>query len=172
MAYHKTTAVVAQEPSLFSGTIRENITFGLEDQPVAQEELEAAARLANAHEFISKFAKGYDTQVGQRGVRLSGGQKQRLAIARAVLTKPRLLILDEATSALDAESEHLVQEALERIMVGRTTLVIAHRLSTIQKADVILVVDEGRIVQRGSHDTLLQDPAGVYARLVAHQLKQ
>ncbi|WP_257461049.1 ABC transporter ATP-binding protein [Archangium lipolyticum] len=157
---------VAQEPMLFSGPIADNIRYGRADATDA--EVEAAARAANAHVFISRFPEGYRTLVGERGVQLSGGQKQRIAIARAVLKNPRLLVLDEATSALDAESEHLVQEALERLMQGRTTLIIAHRLSTVIGADRVLVLEGGRVVQSGNHATLMgQD--GLYRRLVERQ---
>lgn len=158
--------VVRQEPTLFATTVAENIRYGRPEAGPAQ--VEEAARAANAHDFIQAFPEGYATLVGERGVRLSGGQKQRVAIARALLKDPRVLILDEATSALDAESEHLVQEALERLMRGRTTLVIAHRLSTVKAADRILVLDGGRVVQAGSHAALLgQD--GLYRRLVERQ---
>ena len=158
--------VVAQEPLLFSTSVAENIRYG---RPTAtDEEVEAAARLANAHDFISKFPEGYQTLVGERGVQLSGGQKQRVAIARAVLKDPRILILDEATSALDAESEHLVREALERLMQGRTTLVIAHRLSTVKGAARVVVLDSGAIVQSGTHASLVGQE-GLYRRLVERQ---
>jgi ATP-binding cassette subfamily B protein len=157
---------VAQEPVLFSTSIAENIRYG---RPGASdEEVEAAARTANAHGFISAMPGGYDTQVGERGVQLSGGQKQRVAIARAVLKDPRVLILDEATSALDAESEHLVKEALERLMRGRTTLIIAHRLSTVMSADRVVVLDAGRVVQNGPHARLVREE-GLYRRLVERQ---
>jgi ATP-binding cassette subfamily B protein len=162
----KQIGVVSQEPILFSCSIAENIRYGRADATLA--ELEAAARAANAHDFITKFPEGYDTMVGERGVQLSGGQKQRVAIARAVLKDPRLLVLDEATSALDAESEHLVKEALERLMKGRTTLIIAHRLSTVKDADRVLVMDGGRIVQAGEHATLIGQE-GLYRRLVERQ---
>lgn len=158
--------VVAQEPILFSCSIAENIRYGRED--ANDEEIEAAARAANAHEFIQNFPEKYQTQVGERGIQLSGGQKQRIAIARAVLKNPKVLILDEATSALDAESEFLVKEALDRLMQGRTTLVIAHRLSTVKDAHRVLVVSEGQIVQSGRHDALLQEE-GLYRRLVQRQ---
>jgi len=158
--------VVSQEPILFATTIEENIRYG---RPTAtREEIEAAAKAANAHDFIGTFPEGYDTVVGERGVKLSGGQKQRVAIARALLKDPRVLILDEATSALDAESEHLVQEALDRLMEGRTTLVIAHRLSTVRGADRVLVLDGGKVVQEGSHDALVETE-GLYRRLVERQ---
>ncbi len=158
--------VVSQEPVLFSSSVRENIRYGRPDATDA--EVEAAARAANAHDFVTKFPAGYDTPVGERGVQLSGGQKQRVAIARAVLKDPKILVLDEATSALDAESEHLVQEALDRLMKGRTTLVIAHRLSTVVGADRVLVLDGGRLVQSGSHRGLMSED-GLYRRLVERQ---
>ena len=158
--------VVSQEPILFATTIAENIRYGR--QTASDAEVEAAARAANAHDFIMSFPEGYTTLVGERGVRLSGGQKQRVAIARAILKDPRVLVLDEATSALDSESEHLVQEALERLMVGRTTLVIAHRLSTVKEADRVVVIDGGRAVQQGSHDALVHQE-GLYRRLVERQ---
>jgi ABC transporter fused permease/ATP-binding protein len=157
---------VAQEPILFSTSIAENIRYG---RPSASaEEVEAAARAANAHTFVSQFPDGYATLVGERGVQLSGGQKQRVAIARALLKDPRILVLDEATSALDAESEHLVREALERLMRGRTTLIIAHRLSTVMGADRVLVLDAGRVVQSGPHARLVAED-GLYRRLVERQ---
>jgi len=158
--------VVAQEPILFATTVRENIRYGRPDATEA--EVIAAATAANAHDFIAGFPEGYETKVGERGVRLSGGQKQRVAIARALLKDPRVLILDEATSSLDAESEHLVQEALERLMRGRSTLVIAHRLSTVKGADRILVMDGGRIVQEGTHEALM-GKGGLYRQLVQRQ---
>ena len=157
---------VAQEPVLFATSIADNIRYG--NLSATQTEVETAARAANAHEFIAQFAEGYETLVGERGVRLSGGQKQRVAIARALLKNPRVLILDEATSALDGESEHLVQEALERLMKGRTVLVIAHRLSTVRGADEVVVLENGRIVERGRHEALAQQN-GAYRRLIEHQ---
>ncbi|TVY09694.1 ABC transporter ATP-binding protein [Paenibacillus cremeus] len=161
-------AVVLQDNVLFSGTLFENIAYGNPDATEA--EVREAAKAANAHEFILDMEQGYGTIVGERGVRLSGGQKQRIAIARALLKKPRILILDEATSALDAESESLVTEALERLMKDRTTFVIAHRLATVVRANQILVLDHGRIVERGSHRELLA-AGGLYRDLYAKQLK-
>ncbi len=162
----RTIGVVSQEPILFSTSIAENIRYGRPDATDA--EIEAAARTANAHAFITKFPDGYGTLVGERGVQLSGGQKQRVAIARAVLKDPRILVLDEATSALDAESEHLVKEALDRLMRGRTTLIIAHRLSTVAGANRVCVLDAGTIVQNGAH-TALMGQEGLYRRLVERQ---
>ncbi len=160
--------IVTQETILFNDTIRNNIAYGLAD--VDDERVEQAARVANADRFIRKMAKGYDTMIGERGVKLSGGQRQRIAIARAVLKNPPILILDEATSALDTESELLVQEALERLMQNRTTFVIAHRLSTILNADQILVISAGRIVERGTHEQLLA-LNGVYKNLYNMQFR-
>ncbi|EDQ84875.1 uncharacterized protein MONBRDRAFT_12463 [Monosiga brevicollis MX1] len=165
---HHHMALVGQEPVLFAMSIRENIKYGR--ATATDEEVEAAARMANAHDFIQSFEEGYDTMVGERGVRLSGGQKQRVAIARALLVQPEILLLDEATSALDAESEHEVQTALDRAMMGRTVIVIAHRLSTIRNANVILVVQKGRIVEQGTHEELLR-ARGTYCDLVQRQLQ-
>ena len=156
-------AIVPQEVLLFGGTIRENIAYG--KPGASQAEIESAARKANAHDFITSFPQSYDTVVGERGVQLSGGQRQRVAIARAVLKDPAILILDEATSALDSESERLVQEALDELMKGRTSLVIAHRLSTVRYANCILVLDNGRVVQSGPHDELIADVDGLYHSL-------
>ncbi|XP_076912018.1 ABC transporter B family member 15-like [Bidens hawaiensis] len=159
--------LVSQEPALFATTIKENILFGRED--ATMEEVIEAAKASNAHNFISQLPQAYDTQVGERGVQMSGGQKQRIAIARAIIKSPRILLLDEATSALDTESERVVQEALDQAAVGRTTIVIAHRLSTIRNADVIVVVQDGQVVDSGSHDDLIQDENGFYTSLVRLQ---
>ena len=160
-------AIVPQEVLLFGGSIRENIEYG--KPGASMEEIEAAARLANAHDFITKLPESFDTLVGPRGTKLSGGQRQRIAIARAVLADPRILLLDEATSALDSESERLVNEALERLMHGRTSLVIAHRLSTVRHADKILVFNHGKIVESGTHEELIERD-GTYRFLVETQL--
>lgn len=156
-------AIVPQEVLLFGGSIRENIAYGKPD--ASNEEIEAAAKQANAHDFILGFPEGYDTLVGERGVQLSGGQRQRIAIARAVLKNPTILILDEATSSLDSESERLVQDALDKLMEGRTSIVIAHRLSTIRGADQILVLEHGVLKERGTHDELVALDAGIYKHL-------
>ena len=161
------TGIVSQETVLFHDTVRNNIAYGATEQ-YTQAQIEAAARAANAHEFIVELPRGYDTLLGERGTRLSGGQRQRLAIARALLTDPPILILDEATSALDTESERLVQEAVDRLLQGRTVFVIAHRLSTITHADQILVLDRGEIVERGTHAELLAR-RGAYYRLYSLQ---
>ncbi|XP_010424674.1 PREDICTED: ABC transporter B family member 5-like [Camelina sativa] len=158
--------LVGQEPVLFNDTIRANIAYGKGGNEATEAEILAASQLANAHSFISSIQQGYDTVVGERGIQLSGGQKQRVAIARAIVKEPKILLLDEATSALDAESERLVQAALDRVMVNRTTVVVAHRLSTIKNADVIAVVKNGVIVENGTHETLINTEGGVYASLV------
>jgi ATP-binding cassette subfamily B protein len=158
--------MVTQETYLFHDTIRANLLYARPD--ATQDELEAACRAAHIHGFIASLPEGYDTIVGERGYRLSGGEKQRVAIARVVLKNPRLLILDEATSNLDSESEALIQRALEHVMAGRTSLVIAHRLSTILSADQILVIDQGRLVQRGTHEELLEQ-GGLYRDLYERQ---
>ena len=161
-------AIVSQEPILFSGTIAENLRYG---KPGATDgEIAAAARAAFADTFITALPDGYQTEIGERGLRLSGGQKQRLAIARAFLKDAPILILDEPTSALDAESEELVKQALERLLEGRTALIIAHRLSTIEHADIVVVLDGGRIIERGRHAELLRQPGGLYRRYAEHQL--
>uniref|UniRef100_A0A0D9YDK9 MDR-like ABC transporter n=1 Tax=Oryza glumipatula TaxID=40148 RepID=A0A0D9YDK9_9ORYZ len=157
--------LVGQEPVLFNNTIRANITYGKHSE-VTEEEITAVAKAANAHEFVSSLPQGYDTVVGEKGVQLSGGQKQRVAIARAILKDPKILLLDEATSALDAESERVVQDALDRVMVNRTTIVVAHRLSTIKGADMIAVLKEGKIAEKGKHEALLRIKDGAYASLV------
>jgi ABC-type multidrug transport system fused ATPase/permease subunit len=165
----KHMAFVPQEVILFSGTIRENIAFGNPD--ASTEAVELAAKKANAFDFIKGFPEGFETEVGDRGIQLSGGQKQRVAIARAILKDPTILILDEATSALDAESERLVQEALDNLMENRTSFIIAHRLSTIRKADTILVMEQGQIVEKGSHEELIKIEDGVYANLNELQIQ-
>jgi ABC-type multidrug transport system fused ATPase/permease subunit len=162
----KRIGIVPQEPMLFAGTVMENLAYGRESATEA--EIREVAKLAHAHEFISGFPDGYHQVVGERGVTLSAGQRQRIAIARVMLRKPAVLILDEASSSLDAESESLVQDALDHLMAGRTTLVIAHRLSTVIRADGILVLDGGAIVDRGSHTDLLER-SGVYDRLYRRQ---
>ena len=155
--------IVTQETVLFNDTVRNNIAYGRADIPI--EQVEEAAKAANAHQFILEMPQGYDTMIGERGVRLSGGQRQRLAIARAILKNPRILILDEATSSLDTESERLVQEAIDRLIQSRTVFAIAHRLSTIQHADRILVIHNGEVVQIGTHDALIADEDGLYKKL-------
>ena len=161
--------IVPQETTLFSGTIAQNIAFGRTNFDL--KDVESAAKIANAHQFISELSQGYFSYVGERGVNLSGGQKQRIAIARAILLDPRILILDEATSALDSESEALVQEALERIMQDRTVFVIAHRLATVRRADRILVLEKGQIIESGNHQELI-DKNGVYAGFYTRQFKE
>ncbi len=160
--------IVPQEPALFSGSVLENIAYARPD--AAQVEVDAAARAAHAHEFIARLPQGYETLVGERGVKLSGGQRQRIAIARALLKDPRVLILDEATSSVDAESERLIEEALARLLEGRSTLIIAHRLSTVRRADRLVVLDRGRVVEAGAHDALLAR-GGLYARLYQRQFR-
>ena len=160
-------AVVPQEVLLFGGTIKENILYGKLD--ATDEEVINAAKKANAFEFISKFPEGLNTLVGERGVKLSGGQRQRIAIARAILKDPAILLLDEATSALDAESEKLVQSALDTLMEGRTSIIIAHRLSTIRNVDKILVMNHGKIVEQGNHQALSVIDDGLYSHLLKLQ---
>ncbi|WZZ02845.1 hypothetical protein YC2023_088766 [Brassica napus] len=162
----KQMGLVGQEPVLFNDTIRANIAYGKGGEEATEAEIVAASELCNAHKFISSIQQGYDTVVGERGIQLSGGQKQRVAIARAIVKEPKILLLDEATSALDAESERVVQDALDQVMVNRTTIVVAHRLSTIKNADVIAVVKNGVIAEKGTHETLMNIEGGVYASLV------
>src|SRR5205807_9356674 len=152
--YREQLGVVLQDNFLFDGSIADNIKYGKPDATI--EDIKRVSRIAHADEFIETFEKGYDTIVGERGVKLSGGQRQRVSIARAILADPRILLLDEATSSLDSESEAMIQEGLSYLMRSRTTFVIAHRLSTVRKADQILVLDRGRIVERGTHDSLYQ----------------
>jgi ATP-binding cassette subfamily B (MDR/TAP) protein 9 len=160
---------------LFSGTIRENILYGLEASKYTDDDIDEACKASQSYDFImdrSKFEQGYDTMLGEKGVKLSGGQKQRVAIARSLIRKPKILLLDEATSALDAESEHQVQKALDAIAAkgDMTIVVIAHRLSTIRNATKIIVLDHGKIAEQGSHDELLKIPNGVYFKLVERQM--
>jgi ABC-type multidrug transport system fused ATPase/permease subunit len=161
--------IVLQTSLLFSDSIRENIRYGRSE--ATDEEIYAAAEAAQAHDFILKFAEGYETLVGERGVTLSGGQRQRIAIARALLMNPRILILDDSTSSVDTQTEKLIQEALDRLMEGRTTFVIAHRLATVRRADLIVVMADGQIVQRGRHDELLAE-GGLYREIHDLQLSQ
>ncbi|KAG7632891.1 ABC transporter-like [Arabidopsis suecica] len=166
----KYISLVSQEPMLFAGTIRENIMYGGTSDKIDESEIIEAAKAANAHDFITSLSNGYDTNCGDKGVQLSGGQKQRIAIARAVLKNPSVLLLDEATSALDSKSERVVQDALERVMVGRTSIMIAHRLSTIQNCDMIVVLGKGKIVESGTHSSLLEKgPTGTYFSLAGIQ---
>jgi ATP-binding cassette subfamily B protein len=162
-------AVVAQQPTLFSADVMHNIRYGKPD--ATKEEVIAAAKAANAHDFIEKLPEGYESFLGEQGVRLSGGQRQRVAIARAILKDPKILLLDEATSALDAESEHRVQQALENLMRGRTTVIIAHRLATIRNADSIAVLEDGKLVAQGSHNELLERSV-LYKRLSELQFQE
>ena len=160
--------MVTQETYLFHDTIRTNLVYARLD--ATQDEIEAACKAANIHDFIMDMPDGYETVVGERGYRLSGGEKQRLALARVILKDPRILVLDEATSSLDSQSEALIQDALKKVMAGRTSIVIAHRLSTILAADVILVINRGQIVERGTHGELLAE-GGLYAKLYETQFK-
>jgi ATP-binding cassette subfamily B protein/subfamily B ATP-binding cassette protein MsbA len=166
-SYRDLLAIVQQDVFLFDGSARDNIAYGRKEATDA--EVEEAAHRANAHEFIARLPEQYETTIGERGVKLSGGQQQRLAIARAILAAPRILILDEATSNLDTESEQLIQAALATLLAGRTTFVIAHRLSTIRRADLILLMEEGRIIERGTHDELM-DARGRYHAMVLRQM--
>ncbi|KAK3355080.1 P-loop containing nucleoside triphosphate hydrolase protein [Neurospora tetraspora] len=166
--YRKLLSLVAQEPSLFHGTIRENILMGVDPSTITEEQLHQCCRDANIHDFIISLPEGYDTNIGSRGVNLSGGQKQRVSIARALIRNPRVLLLDEATSSLDSESEKLVQAAFERVAKGRTTIAVAHRLATIQKADIIYVLGEGKVLEKGNHNELLRKK-GVYWHMCHNQ---
>jgi ATP-binding cassette subfamily B protein len=161
--------IVEQEPFLFSRTIRENISYGV-GRKVSDDEVEAAARAAAIHDVILSFPNGYDTLVGEKGVTLSGGQKQRVAIARTLLKNPRILILDDATSSVDTETEAAIRAALQRLMKDRTTFVIAHRIQSVMNADLILVLERGRIVQRGTHEQLVAQP-GIYRRIYEMQTR-
>jgi subfamily B ATP-binding cassette protein MsbA len=165
----KLMGVVTQETFLFNESVKNNIAYGLEDYPL--DKIIEAAKAANAHNFIREMPEGYDTVIGERGIKLSGGQKQRLSIARAILKNPDIMIFDEATSSLDNESEILVQEAIERMMINRTTFVIAHRLSTIRNANRILVLDRGKIVQLGNHEDLIKDERGLYRKFYEMQFR-
>jgi subfamily B ATP-binding cassette protein MsbA len=159
--------IVSQQPILFNTSFKENIAFGVKSADLS--EVESAARIANAHEFIMESEQAYETPVGESGSKLSGGQRQRISIARAIMANPPILILDEATSALDTESERLVQDAILNLMKNRTSVVIAHRLSTIQHADLIVVIDEGRIVETGTHSELMKREDGFYRKLHSFQ---
>jgi len=164
----KHIALVSQEPTLFGGTIKENIAYGAYADKVDESQIIEVSKAANAHDFISSLKDGYDTLCGDKGVQLSGGQKQRIAIARAILKNPDVLLLDEATSALDSQLEKLVQDTLERVMVGRTSVVVAHMLSTIQNCDLIAVLDKGSVVGKGTHSSLLsKGPSGAYYSLIS-----
>lgn len=167
---HQNIGIVTQEPTLFATTIRENILYGIHDpSQIKDEDIERVAKAANAHDFIVKLDKGYETMVGERGSTLSGGQKQRIAIARAMLQDPKILLLDEATSALDTESEHIVQDALNKLMEGRTCIIVAHRLATIKDSNNIFVIDHGKVVESGTHEDLLK-LGGTYSQLASRQM--
>jgi ATP-binding cassette subfamily B protein/subfamily B ATP-binding cassette protein MsbA len=166
-SYRDLLAIVQQDVFLFDGSVRDNIAYGRHN--ATAEDIEDAARRANAHEFIIKLPEQYETFIGERGVKLSGGQCQRLAIARAVLASPQILILDEATSNLDTESEQLIQASMAALLAGRTTFVIAHRLSTVRRADLILLMDNGRIMEQGTHEQLMQ-ARGEYYAMVMRQM--
>ena len=174
--FHRSVALVGQEPTLFARSLHDNICYGLldgSDQPHADEVVRAAS-LANAHDFIAGFEHGYETFIGERGTQLSGGQKQRVAIARALVRKPSVLLLDEATSALDAESEHIVQSAIDAMIAqsSMTVVLIAHRLSTVRNADRICVIKGGKVAESGSHTELIARTDGEYSKLVTRQLMQ
>jgi ATP-binding cassette subfamily B protein len=161
--------MVLQDPYLFHGTVVENIRYGMPE--AALDEVVAAARAANAHDFLCKLPQGYDTMVGERGHTLSGGERQRISIARAVLHNPRILILDEATSSVDTETEHKIQEALDRLVANRTVFAVAHRLSTLRRASRLFVIEEGKLTEHGTHAELLAMPDGTYKRLHELQLE-
>lgn len=165
--YRQEISLVAQEPSLFDGTLRENILLGVDEARVTDKQLHQACREAEIHEFIASLPDGYHTAVGTKGVALSGGQKQRLSIARALIRKPRLLLLDEATSNLDSETEQSVQAVFERTRKTRTMIVVAHRLATVQNADVIFVLVDGRVIEKGTHPQLLNN-GGFYYQMVSN----
>jgi ATP-binding cassette subfamily B protein/subfamily B ATP-binding cassette protein MsbA len=167
-SYRDLLAIVQQDVFLFDGSVRDNIAYGRHDATDA--EIEDAARRANAHEFIVRLPQGYETWIGERGVKLSGGQQQRLAIARAILASPQILILDEATSNLDTESEQLIQASMADLLADRTTFVIAHRLSTIRRADLILLMENGAVIERGTHEDLMR-ARGVYYDMVKRQME-
>ena len=167
-SYRDLLAIVQQDVFLFDGSVRDNIAYATQD--VSDAQIEDAARRANAHEFIVRLPNQYETPVGERGVKLSGGQQQRLAIARAILASPQVLILDEATSNLDTESEQLIQASMASLLADRTTFVIAHRLSTIRRADMILLMDDGRIIERGTHEELMR-ARGAYYGMVIRQME-
>jgi ABC-type multidrug transport system fused ATPase/permease subunit len=164
--YRKSISLVAQEPSLFEGSIRENILLGVDETEISDEALYRVCRDAEIHHFISSLPEGYDTAVGAKGVSLSGGQKQRIAIARALIRNPRVLLLDEATSNLDSETERSVQAVFEKTAKGRTMVVVAHRLATVQNADVIFLIGDGRVVETGNHASLLRK-RGLYYQMVS-----
>lgn len=167
--YRKEVSLVAQEPSLFNGTIRENILLGVDEDQVTDADVHQACRDAEIHDFIVSLPEGYSTEVGSKGVALSGGQKQRLSIARALIRRPRLLLLDEATSNLDAETEKAVQAVFEKNRRDRTMVVVAHRLATVQNADVIFVLGDGRVLEKGDHAALVRK-RGLYYRMVSHEI--
>jgi ATP-binding cassette subfamily B protein len=167
--FRRQVGVVMQESYLFPGSIKDNIAYGRPEASL--EEVIAAAKAANGHDFIVNFPDGYDTYVGERGQRLSGGERQRIAIARAILHNPKVLILDEATASVDTETERMIQEALENLVEGRTVFAIAHRLSTLRNADRLVVISEGQIAEIGTHDELLQREDGIYRKLVDMQME-